>query len=118
MTVERRKEFGVLMAIGMQKYKLIIILWLETLFLAMVGVVAGIIGSIPLCWYFTLNPIPFTGQAAETMMQMGFEPYMSFSMTPSVFYDQAIIIFFVTVFIGIYPVLNIVRLKIQSALHS
>ncbi len=118
MTVERRKEFGVLIAVGMQKYKLNYILIIETVLLGLVGVIAGIVASIPVTWYFTLHPIPLTGQAAETMLQMGFEPIMSFSMTPSVYYNQAITIFIFTLVIGLYPVLNINRLKISKALHS
>jgi ABC-type lipoprotein release transport system permease subunit len=118
MTAERRKEFGVLIAIGLQKYKLSYILFLETILLGLVGVITGIVASIPITWYFTLHPIPFSGQAAETMMQMGFEPIMSFSMMPSVFYNQAITIFIFTIIIGLYPVLNIHRLKISKALHS
>jgi ABC-type lipoprotein release transport system permease subunit len=118
MTAERRKEFGVLIAVGMQKYRLGCVLVLETLMLGLVGVVSGIVVSIPLTWYFTLHPIPITGQAADTMSQMGFEPIMSFSMMPSVFYNQAITIFIFTLLIGLYPVLNIYRLKVSKALHG
>lgn len=118
MTAERRKEFGVLIAVGMQKYRLNYVLVLETIMLGLVGVLAGIVASIPVTWYFTLHPIPLTGKAAETMLQMGFDPVMSFSMTPSVFYNQAITIFIFTLIIGLYPVLNISKLKISKALHS
>ncbi len=118
MTAERRKEFGVLVAIGMQKYKLGYILLLETIMLGLVGVIAGIMASLPITWYFMFHPIPFSGQAAETMSQMGFEPVMSFSMTPSVFYNQAITILIFTIVIGIYPVINISRLMISKALRS
>ena len=118
MTAERRKEFGVLIAFGMQKNRLSFVLVQETILLGLVGVITGIVASIPITWYFTLHPIPFSGQAAETMMQMGFEPIMSFSMTPSVFYNQAITIFIFTVIIGLYPVVNIHKLKISKALHS
>jgi len=118
MTAERRKEFGVLIAIGMQKSRLCYVLVLETILLGLVGVVTGIVASIPITWYFTLHPIPFTGQAAETMLQMGFEPIMSFSMTPGIFYNQAITIFIFTVIIGLYPVFNIQRLSIHKALRS
>ena len=52
------------------------------------------------------------------MLQMGFEPVMSFSMTPSVFYNQAVTILIFTMIIGLYPVYNIYRLKINNALHS
>ncbi len=118
MMMERRKEFGVIVAIGMQKYKLSYVLILETILLGLVGVIAGIAASIPVTWYFTLHPIPLTGQAAETMLQMGFEPIMSFSMTPSVFFNQGITILIFTMIIGLYPLFNINRLKIIDALRS
>jgi ABC-type lipoprotein release transport system permease subunit len=117
MMAERRKEFGVMLAIGMQKYKLIFIVILETLFMGMIGVIAGIIASIPLLYYFLNNPIPLTGQAEEMMLQMGFEPAMFFSMMPSVFYEQALTIFVFTMVIGIYPAVNIQKLKIMRALR-
>jgi len=118
MTAERRKEFGVLVAVGMQKYKLGYVLLLETIMLGFVGVIAGIAASIPITWYFLYHPIPLTGQAAETMLQMGFEPIMPFSMVPFVYYNQAITIFVFTLLIGLYPVFNITRLEISKALRS
>ena len=116
--LERKKEFGVIVAIGMQKFKLGYILVLETILLGLTGVIAGVAVSIPITWYFTLHPIPFSGQAAETMLQMGFEPVMSFSMSPSVYYNQGITIFIFTLIISLYPVFSINRLKISEALHS
>lgn len=118
MTAERRKEFGVLIAVGMQKYKLSYVMVLETVLLGLVGVILGFAASIPVTLYFTWHPIPFTGQAAETMLQMGFEPVMSFSMMPSVFYNQAVTILIFTLIIGLYPIFNISRLKINKALRS
>lgn len=118
MMAERKKEFGVLIAIGMRKFKLIITLMLETVYIGMVGVIAGIVASIPIVYYFLYNPIPLTGQAGEMMLQMGFEPAMFFSMTPSIFYNQALTIFVFTLLIGLYPVFYIRRLKIMSALRN
>jgi ABC-type lipoprotein release transport system permease subunit len=118
MMAERKKEFGVTLAIGMRKYKLIFIVMLETLFIGMIGVTTGIIASIPLMYYFLLNPIPLTGQTAEMMLQMGFEPAMFFSMEPSIFFNQALTIFIFTLIIGTYPILNIRKLKIINALRG
>ncbi len=115
---ERKKEFGVMLSIGMHRFQLIIVVLLETIFIGMVGVVAGIIASIPILYYFLFNPIPFTGQAEEMMLQMGFEPAMYFSMMPSIFYEQALIIFIFTLLIGIYPLVNIQKLIIIHALRS
>ncbi len=118
MTAERRKEFGVVTAIGMHKSRLSCILILETILLGFVGIFSGIAASIPLTLYFKFHPIPLTGQAAETMLLMGFEPIMPFSMTPSVYYNQAIAIFTFTILIGLYPVFIISRMKISKALYS
>jgi len=114
MVAERTKEFGVMLAIGMQKYKLIWVVVLETLFMGMIGVIAA---SIPLLTYFLYHPIPLTGQAEEMMLQMGFDPAMYFSMMPSVFYNQALTIFIFIMIIGIYPALNIRKLIIIRALR-
>ena len=118
MTAERQKEFGVLIAVGLQKYKLDYILLIEILLLGFVGILSGIAVSIPLTWYFMLHPIPLTGQAGEAMLQMGFDPIMAFSMKASVYYDQALTIFIFTLLISLYPVFNVNRLKINRALHS
>ena len=118
MAAERKKEFGVVLAVGMKKFKLVSIIVLETIFIGMIGVIAGIAASIPVLSYFVINPIPFTGQAAQMMEDMGFEPAMFFSMMPSVFYDQALIILVFSLVIGIYPLLFIRNLRIMNALHS
>ncbi len=118
MMVERKKEFGILVSIGMQKIRLSCISVMETIMIGLIGVITGIIAGIPIIWYFTLHPIPLTGQAGEMMLEMGFEPVMSFSSMPSVFYNQAIIIFIFTLVIGLYPIYNINKLNITKALHS
>jgi ABC-type lipoprotein release transport system permease subunit len=118
MVAERKKEFGILIAIGMQKYKLCYVVVLEVILLGFIGVLTGIVSSIPVTWYFKMHPIAFTGQAADTMLQMGFEPVMAFSMMPSVFYNQAITIFIFTLIISLYPIFNIRGLIINKALRS
>jgi ABC-type lipoprotein release transport system permease subunit len=118
MMAERRKEFGVIMAVGMQKYKLMMVVLIETVFIGMVGAIAGIIASIPVLGYYYYHPIPFTGQAAEMMLEMGFDPVMFFSLDPLIFLKQALIVFIFTLIIGIYPVLNICKLEIKNALHN
>jgi ABC-type lipoprotein release transport system permease subunit len=118
MTLERRKEFGVLIAVGMQKFRLSNVLFTETIMIGLLGSLSGIAASIPIAWFYLFHPIRFTGQAAETMLQMGFEPIMTFSLMPAVFYRQALTILFFTILIGIYPVLFTKHLNVNQALHS
>lgn len=118
MVMERRREMGVLVAIGMQKGKLAIILLYETILIGIIGVLVGFAGSIPIIAYLYNNPVELTGNVAETMIQMGMEPYMYFSWLPSVFYDQVLTVFAMIVVIAVYPVTKAFTLKVHEALRA
>lgn len=118
MISERRRELGVMIAIGMQRDKLGTILFFETVFIGLIGTLAGILGSIPLNFYFFKNPIPLTGDAGKTMIEMGIEPFMYFSIHPSVFYTQAITVFIITLIIGLFPIYKSFTLKLTNALRA
>lgn len=118
MMAERKKEFGVMVAVGMQKKRLSLILLYETIFIGILGVIAGIIISYPIILIQVNNPIPMTGQAAQMMESYGFEPYMFFTNQPVVYSHQAITIFIITLIIAIIPVVAAHRLKVINALRS
>jgi len=52
------------------------------------------------------------------MMQMGYPPEMYFSNEPSVFLEQALVVFILTMAVGLYPVVNIGRLRVIGALRG
>jgi len=118
MMMERRHEFGVMMAVGMHKGKIVRMITLETILIGIAGVITGIAASIPLIVYFYFHPIPYTGQAAEMMIKFGFEPVMPFSVNPDVFWKQAVVVLLITFLVAIYPWIAIFRLKITNALKS
>ena len=118
MVAERTREMGVMVAIGMQKFRLAGILFFETVYIGLVGVLAGFAGSIPMIAYFYSNPVKLTGSAADTMVEMGIEPYMYFSWLPSVFYNQVITVFVMTALIAIYPLSMALRLRVHQALRA
>lgn len=118
MVSERKRELGVMIAIGMQRTRLSAILFYETFFIGLIGAMAGFVISIPLCYYYFLNPIPLVGDAAKTMENMGIEPFMYFSMQPDAFYTQAIIVFAITMVISIYPMIKSFTLKLTTALRA
>ena len=118
MIQERRREMGVMVAIGMQRIKLGNILFLETILIGFLGVFTGILGSLPIISYYFNNPIRLTGEAAKAMIDMGIEPLMTFSWMPPVFYNQALTVFILTLFVGIYPVYKTLKLRIDQALRA
>jgi len=118
MIAERRREFGVMISIGMQKRKLSVVLYIETLFIGLLGIFSGIAVSLPLLLIQAKNPIPLTGETGKLMEDFGFEPYMFFSTAPEVFWQQAISVFVLTLLIGIYPVIASLKIREIKALHG
>lgn len=118
MVKERLREFGVVHAVGMQKRKLAVVVFFETIFIGLIGCSIGLIISYLFCLYFYYNPIPLTEEMASATEQYGMEPYMFFSLKSSLFYSQMIIVFLISVFISVFPIVNISRLKITKAMRS
>jgi ABC-type lipoprotein release transport system permease subunit len=118
MTSERRREFGVMVAVGMQKKKLGLILFLEMLMMGLVGAASGMIGSLPLIGYFVKNPIRFTGEYAEIFESYGFDPIMPARFEGYYFAGQTAIVLVIFMLAIIPPIYSVLRLKEIKALRS
>jgi ABC-type antimicrobial peptide transport system permease subunit len=118
MTLERKREFGVMVSVGMQRHKLATIVFIETLYIALIGVISGIVAATPLMYYFHLNPIQLTGEAAKAMIDMNVEPIMPFSMDLPIYYNQAIVILVLTCIAVLYPMIVINRFKVLQAIRG
>ena len=78
MTAERRREFGVLVAIGMQKSKLAVVVALEMIFMGLLGIASGLIAALPVIYYGYSHPIRFHGEMAKMYEDYGMEAVMPF----------------------------------------
>ncbi|MGQ8338166.1 ABC transporter permease [Sunxiuqinia sp. A32] len=118
MMAERRKEMGILVAIGMQKSQLSKILFFETILIGFAGVFVGFVISFPLIQYLVYHPIPLTGETGKVYEEFGFEPAMYFSSQWFVFGRQLLIIFILTLLVYIYPLVRTTKLKLTKALRA
>ena len=114
-TMERLREFGMLLSVGMRRGRLVSVVFLEMLFISVIGVVTGVILSWLIIYYLHLNPIELTGDAARAVMDMGFEPYLPMSFDADQFYMQAIYVFLVAMLVFLFPLIKIFRLNILEA---
>ena len=117
MTEERKKEYAVMVAIGTQKTKLMIISLYETLLMNSVGIILGIIITIPLVVYFNINPIEITGEAAESIEKLGVEPILPTTIRLSIFVNNIIVILIITSLSLIYPMLSILKMRVIESLR-
>ena len=118
MTFERIHEFGILIAIGMKKRSLAVILLMESLMISLIGCLAGIAGGILVVQWFINNPIYFTGELKEIYENYGIEPYLYFSGNPRIFIIQALIILILSGLLAFYPVFKMMTLKPVDAINS
>ncbi len=121
MTEERAYEFGILIAIGMKRFKLALTVWLETLFIGLIGTLAGIALSLPLVYYFHINPIDLSvmgEEAVKTYEKFGMEPILPASLDPTIFTSQAVIVFLITTLMAIYPLYKIWKLDPIKAMRD
>ncbi|MEX0610358.1 MAG: ABC transporter permease [Balneolaceae bacterium] len=118
MTAERSYEFGVMIAIGTARLRMSAMLILEMIFITLMGTLVGIIASLPVIWYFNVNPLEFTGQAALAIEEFGMEPFVRFSTDPSILITQAIIVLIVTLLISLYPVIHMKKLEPVKAMRA
>ena len=118
MTAERVKEFGILISVGMKKWKLGLVTLFETLFVSFLGVITGAVVSIPILLYFKANPIPLTGEYAEAILAFGFEPILPFAVYPGMFFAQIWTVLAIAIVSAIYPIWFIRKLQPVEALRG
>ncbi len=115
-TQERKYEMGILLAIGMKRWRSMVLIFLESTFLNLTGVILGMIAAIPIAVFYNLNPIPLEGTASDTMKDMGFEAVIQFSADPSIFFTHGFIILVISTLIVLYPIQVIARMNPVKAM--
>jgi ABC-type lipoprotein release transport system permease subunit len=118
LTAERKREFGVLVAIGMQKKKLASIMTFEMFFIGLIGILAGALVASVLILYGVDHPLVFKGEMAKMFEDYGFEPQMAFWPIDTYYIWQMIIVaFMVLIAIG-YPLRKIFGMNVVNALRA
>ena len=118
MMHERKRELGVMIAIGFQKGKLLTMMMVESAFIGIIGIISGLAISYPIMYYLYKNPIIVTGEMAKTYKSMGFEPKIAFSANPELFYNPAITILVIFMVVSLYQIYFVAKLKVVDSLKS
>lgn len=118
MTLERLRELGILLSVGMQRWRLALVLFVETFFITVLGVVAGFVVGFFVLLYFRSNPIRLAGDMEEVIAEWGIDPVLPAAIAPDIFLWQGLVIFLLTMLISLYPTVRIMTLKILDAARS
>ncbi|MFH1011169.1 MAG: ABC transporter permease [bacterium] len=118
MTLERTREFGMLMAVGMRRGVLRGIVITESILLSFVGAFAGMLAGIPVIFYLYRHPISLGGEWADAVRRMGFDPILPFATDASIFLWQGLSVLIIALVASLYPVVRVSRLHPVSALRT
>jgi ABC-type lipoprotein release transport system permease subunit len=118
MISERKKEFGVLVAIGMQKKKLKRIVTIEMVLLGTLGLICGLLTSVPLIVWFYYYPVVLKGEMGQMMEDWGWDAVMPTAWFGPYFYWQAAVVVLMVLLATFYALRKIGKLKVIEALKS
>ncbi|MET2898325.1 FtsX-like permease family protein [Vibrio rotiferianus] len=105
---ERTREFGVLMAVGMQKHKIRLLIVFETLFLGLSGCALGLLGSAIMLKVLSITGLSLAGMA-EGLGAYGVDTLL-YPRVSIAEYQMIIVAIFVASFIAaLYPARQILK---------
>jgi ABC-type lipoprotein release transport system permease subunit len=118
MMAERRREFGMLVSIGMQKGRLAKMISMEMLLVGFLGMSAGVAASLPIVFLGYARPLRFTGEMAKMYEDYGFEPVMPM-LLPDTYYLWQMVIVLLILFIAItFSVRKVFKMNVINALRA
>jgi ABC-type lipoprotein release transport system permease subunit len=115
--MDRVREIGMLMAIGLNKAKLFVMIMLETLFLSLVGAPLGMLLAFMTIFITGKTGIVLKGMESGLEM-MGFSSVVYPALLPDQFVKIGIMVLIVTFLAAIFPIIKAIRLDPAKAIRK
>ena len=117
VVLERVKELGMLMAIGMNKAKVFLMIMVETIMLSLTGGFIGMIISAILVAYYNTVGINLTS-VAKGMETFGFSAWVYPEIEVSFYIVLSILVILTGIFSSIYPARKAIKLNPADAVRT
>jgi putative ABC transport system permease protein len=117
VVLERTRELGMLMAIGMNKRRVFIMIMLETICLALVGALFGEVLSVLIINYFNKTGIDLSS-VAEGMESVGYAVVTYPMLEPYRYLQITVLVIITSVLASIYPAFKALKLHPAEAIRT
>ena len=117
--LERKREFGVALALGLRPSAIFGLVYVESMALASVGLVIGLGIAIPLVLWFVGHPIPLESEAMRGAVELlGIEPQVVWKLKITNPIGSTLTILGVAALAALYPAFKASRARPVDALRS
>ncbi len=117
--LERKREFAVMMAIGVTPRRLFSVIVAETVLLSLAGALAGVALGGAVSWYHTvygLDMSTFSSNANFTWMGVSFSQRLYFSLSVKSLVEPLVIMLGVAVLCGLWPAAKAIGIDIAPSI--
>jgi ABC-type lipoprotein release transport system permease subunit len=118
MLNERTREFGILIAIGMKKTILSIVVVMEMVLMSIVATILGMLGAFPIVLYFFYHPINLGGSYGKAVAKFNLEPVLRPSLSISNFIVQGYVVLSMAIILSLFAIYKIHKIKAIRAINS
>ncbi|HEX2967959.1 MAG TPA: FtsX-like permease family protein [Bacteroidales bacterium] len=115
--LERTKELGMLTAIGMNKRKVFSMIMLESVFLSVLGGIAGMLVAFLVIGLTARNGINFL-QYAEGMEALGYSAHIFPEISATFFFMMTLLVIITGILSSVYPAMKALKLNPVEAIRT
>ena len=103
--MERRREIGILTAVGMEGRHVMWMILVETVFITLIGITIGLAIGLGINWYFSTYGLDLSSMTKEEWSLAGtvIDPVLRSHLRPHRAFGLCMAVFLLTVTMGIYP---------------
>ena len=116
--LERRHEIGMMMALGMNRFRVISMIFIETFLLTTIGIPIAIGIGYFIIQYFQTNGLDLSGMGKDLMESFGFDPLIYPSLPKEKIPYITMLVFFTAIISSILPIWKSLQLDPSSALQK
>ncbi len=114
--LERQRELGMLMAIGMNKPRVFGMIVLETLMLCLVGAPLGLLLGGLTNWWLVTQGLDLSA-FSESLRMFGMSERVYFDLDPVVYWQVPLLLIITALLAAVYPALRAIRLRPVEAIR-
>lgn len=118
MLNERTYEMGVLVSIGMKRRQLMLLIWLEFLMMAFIGLLAGMLLALGVVSYLHFYPMLLGEEMQEVFDQFGMVAQITAAVNPMIFLRETFTVTVIVTLLSLFPVWKIFRLNPIKAMRA